>query len=150
MERKPNVRNRGASKRVVSDVWLGFFFITDSTFDIGLQARRKLGEQLRSTFKVERLHLRIEGVDPTLRSNVKNPPSKQRNACKHRGCRRADVGKQIVDHGLLFCLTSKMSHAAVDVRPKTDLAKTQGGRPRWLWRLVRPEERIGIGHRERN
>ena len=29
-----------------------------------------------------------------------------------------------------------MSHAAVEVRSKTDLAKTQGEQPRWLWRLV--------------
>jgi len=33
--------------------------------------------------------------------------------------------------------TSEMSHAAVDVGSPSDLAKTQGGRPRWLWRLVR-------------
>ena len=35
-----------------------------------------------------------------------------------------------------------MSHAAVGVRPKTDLAKTQGEQPRWLWRLVGPTQRL--------
>ena len=38
--------------------------------------------------------------------------------------------------------TSKMSHAAVDVRGKTDPAGTQDGQPRWLWRLVRPTHRL--------